>query len=153
MRGPATERSRAKRGLLQRRDHVGPWPARKCSARCRRRWRMRCEIDARLYAGDRSPVPPSRPGPPDRCPPGSRSNSPTAPLPPPVIASAALRSDACKVEINCCHAASDGLMVREWSEAEKYLANGETQFGQCQQAEETDDRPAAAPRRYRRRRG
>ena len=58
MRGPATGRSRAKRGLLQRRDHVGPWPSRKYSARCRRSWRMRCEIDARLYAGGRSPVPP-----------------------------------------------------------------------------------------------
>jgi hypothetical protein len=29
-----------------------------------------------------------------------------------VIASAALRPDACNAEINCCHAASDGLMVR-----------------------------------------
>src|SRR5204863_4183372 len=82
-----------------------------------------------------------------REPPGTRSNSPTAPLPPPVIASAALRPDACNAEINSCHAASDGLMVRVWSEAQKYLANGETQFGQCQQAEETMDdlprRPAA----------
>ena len=69
MRGPATGRSRAKRGLLPRRDHVGPWPSRPCSARCRQSWRMRCEIDARLYAGDRSPVPPSRRGRPDRCPP------------------------------------------------------------------------------------
>ena len=69
MRGPATGRSRAKRGLLQRRDHVGPWPSRPCSARCRQSWRMRCESDARLCADDRSPVPPSRRGQPDRCPP------------------------------------------------------------------------------------
>src|SRR4051794_9232201 len=68
-----------------------------------------------------------------REPPGTRSSSPTAPLPPPVIASAALRPDACNVEINCCHAASDGLMV-VWSEAEKYLANGERPFGQSQQS-------------------
>jgi hypothetical protein len=33
-----------------------------------------------------------------------------------VIGSAALRPDACNVEINCCHAASDGLMVRVWSD-------------------------------------
>src|SRR5207253_9030741 len=72
-----------------------------------------------------------------REPPGTRSNSPTAPLPPPVIASAALRPDTCNVEINCCHAASDGLMVRVSSEAENYLANGETQLGQCQQARKT----------------
>src|SRR6476469_4110719 len=51
-----------------------------------------------------------------RDPPGTRSNSPTAPLPPPVIASAALRPDACVAEINCRHAASDGLMVGVWSE-------------------------------------
>ena len=51
----------------------------------------------------------------------------------PVIASAALRPDACNVEINCCHAASDG-MVRMWSKAEKYLANGERQCGQSQQS-------------------
>jgi hypothetical protein len=50
-----------------------------------------------------------------------------------VIASAALRPDACNVEINCCHAASDG-MVRMWSKAEKYLANGERQCGQSQQS-------------------
>jgi hypothetical protein len=50
-----------------------------------------------------------------------------------VIASAALRPDACNAEINCCHAASDGLMVRVWSEAEQYLAKGERQFGQSQQ--------------------
>jgi hypothetical protein len=46
-----------------------------------------------------------------------------------VIASAALRPDACNAEINCCHAASDGLMARACSEAETYLANGERQFG------------------------
>jgi hypothetical protein len=28
-----------------------------------------------------------------------------------VIASAALRPDPCNAAINCCHAASDGLMV------------------------------------------
>src|SRR6202022_119078 len=92
-----------------------------------------------------------------REPPGTRSNSPTAPLPPPVIASAALRPDACKAEINCCHAASDGLMVRLWSAAEKYLPKGGRQLGRSQHSclgEENDERPAAAPsRRYRRRRG
>ena len=65
--------------------------------------------------------------------PGTRSNSLTAPLPPPVIASAALRPDACSAEINCCHAASDGLMVRVSSEVEECLVDGERQYGQSQQ--------------------
>jgi hypothetical protein len=43
-----------------------------------------------------------------------------------------LRPEACKAEINCCHAGSDGLMARVSSEAEKYLANGERPFGQSQ---------------------
>ena len=69
MRRPATGRSRAKRGLPQPRDHAGPWPSRQCNARCGQSRRTRCEIDARLYAGDRSPAPLSRRGQPHRCPP------------------------------------------------------------------------------------
>src|ERR1700756_1100659 len=75
-----------------------------------------------------------------------RSNSPTAPLPPPVIASAALRPDACNVEINCCHAASDGLMVRVWFEAGKYPANGERQLGRSQQSCLAEETMSALPR-------
>jgi hypothetical protein len=35
-----------------------------------------------------------------------------------VIASAALRPEACNVDINCCHAAPEEVMVMGWSEAE-----------------------------------
>ena len=179
-RGRETGRWRATRGLLPRRDHAGLWPARRCSARCRRRWRRRYETDVRPCAGDRSPGPPLRRGRPDRpppapaprrapgrfrpsrwrslrwmpvpaqsretprapavsygtCasissrdPPGTRSNSPIAPLPPPVIARAALRPDACVAEINCRHAASDRLMIPRRSEAEKCRVKGERQPG------------------------
>src|SRR3984893_401418 len=82
-----------------------------------------------------------------REPPGTRSSSPTAPLPPPVIASAALRPDPCNAEINCCQAVSDGLMVRVRSEADNGLAKGEKQSGQSQQSSLAEEMMSALPLR------